>query len=142
MKKLLVLALLLTSCGAYAAQPVVHDYQVLRVVDGDTVAFKAVFLPPPLKQELALRIYGVDTPEKGSLAKCQAEKDKAVQAAAFTKAELKSAATVNVELRTWDKYGGRVLGDVLYDGKRLSESLVQAGFASPYFGGKKQSWCK
>jgi endonuclease YncB( thermonuclease family) len=40
-----------------------------------------------------------------------------------------------------DKYGGRVLGDVFLDGKRLSEMLIANGFARRYHGEKKSSWC-
>ena len=43
---------------------VVYDFDITRVIDGDTVAFAAPFLPEPLKQELSIRVYGVDTPEK------------------------------------------------------------------------------
>ena len=51
---------------AYAQkQPkgVTYDAQILRVSDGDTIVISAPFLPAPLKPELAVRIYGVDTPE-------------------------------------------------------------------------------
>jgi len=41
-----------------------YDVKILRVSDGDTIVIAAPYLPPPLKPELAVRIYGVDTPEK------------------------------------------------------------------------------
>ncbi len=44
---------------------VAYDYKITRVIDGDTVAFEATFLPDPLKKELSIRVFGVDTPEKG-----------------------------------------------------------------------------
>jgi hypothetical protein len=43
------------------------------VSDGDTIVIAAPFLPAPLKPELAVRIYGVDTPEKGHRAQCTQE---------------------------------------------------------------------
>ena len=47
-----------------------YDAKILRVSDGDTIVIAAPFLPAPLKPELAVRIYGVDTPEKGHRAQC------------------------------------------------------------------------
>jgi endonuclease YncB( thermonuclease family) len=41
----------------------------------------------------------------------------------------------------WDKYGGRVLGDVILDGKSLRQMLITNGFAREYYGEAKQSWC-
>jgi endonuclease YncB( thermonuclease family) len=42
---------------------------------------------------------------------------------------------------TWDKFGGRVLGDVLVDGKSLRVALIQNGYAREYYGLAKESWC-
>ena len=53
------------SVCAKTPQGVTYDANILRVSDGDTVVIAAPFLPPPLKQELAIRIFGVDTPENG-----------------------------------------------------------------------------
>lgn len=138
MRLLPVILLMLLAVPASAST---YDFPVTRVVDGDTVNFEAKFLPAPLKPEMSVRVYGVDTPEKAPRAKCQAEADKAKSTSAFTRAALKSAKDVKVEIRAWDKYGDRVLGDVIYDGKRLSEELIKSGLAVQYFGGKKQSWC-
>jgi hypothetical protein len=55
---------------------VTYDAQILRVTDGDTVVIAAPFLPAPLKPELAVRVYGVDTPEKGFRAQCESEKQR------------------------------------------------------------------
>jgi endonuclease YncB( thermonuclease family) len=41
----------------------------------------------------------------------------------------------------WDKYGGRVLGDVILDGKSLREMLIEKGYAREYYGEAKTSWC-
>ena len=49
---------------AKTPEGVMYDAQIVRVNDGDTVVIAAPFLPKPLKPELAVRIYGVDTPEK------------------------------------------------------------------------------
>jgi len=120
---------------------VLYNYPITRVIDGDTVAFKAEFLPSPLKSELALRIYGVDTPEKGAKAKCALEAEKGKQATQFTTQMIASAQHRQIMLMGWDKYGGRVLGDVILDGKSLRGLLIQRGLARPYFGEAKKSWC-
>ena len=75
MKKLL-LVLLATPLLAFAQktpQGVTYDAQIVRVSDGDTVVIAAPFLPAPLKPELAVRVFGVDTPEKGHRAQCPSE---------------------------------------------------------------------
>lgn len=120
---------------------VLYDVVLTRVVDGDTVAFRADWLPDPLKKELAIRVYGVDTPEKGHRAKCPQEAQRGELATAFTKQAVAAARQRQISLMDWDKYGGRVLGDVLLDGKSLRQMLIQNGFAREYYGEAKTSWC-
>lgn len=118
-----------------------YDAQILRVNDGDTVVIAAPYLPAPLKPELAVRIFGVDTPEKGFRAKCPQEEQRGQAATAFTKKAVASSSKQQVVLYEWDKFGGRVLGDLLLDGKSLRASLIANGFAREYYGEAKQSWC-
>lgn len=118
-----------------------YDYRIIRVIDGDTVEFEAPFLPNPLKQKLSLRIDGIDTPEKGFRADCSEENMKSLNAKLFTEQEIMGALSVKILIRDWDKYGGRVLGDVILDGEKLSERLIKNGYAIPYDGGHKESWC-
>ena len=40
----------------------------------------------------------------------------------------------------WDKYGGRVLGDIIIDGQSLRKLLLDNGFAREYYGTKKELW--
>lgn len=133
-----IIILMLLSFSVYAE---VYDYPITRVIDGDTVEFKASFLPYPLKPVLSIRVFGVDTPEKGSRAKCSEEAELGESASKFTKKMVDESKKQQVSIKTWDKYGGRVLGDVLLDGKSLSEELIKHGFAKSYFGEKKASWC-
>jgi micrococcal nuclease len=136
-----VVAVFLFSISAVSfANP--YDYKVTRIIDGDTVAFEANFLPAPLKPELSIRVLGVDTPEKGHRAECPQEAQAALKASAFTKDAIKNAKKVQILIEKHDKFGGRVLGDVIIDGKKLSELLIANGHARPYFGEKKESWCK
>lgn len=119
-----------------------YDAQILRVNDGDTVVIAAPYLPAPLKPELAVRIYGVDTPEKGFRAKCPSEDQRGQAASAFTKKAVAASSKQQVVLYEWDKFGGRVLGDILLDGQSLRAGLIANGFAREYFGEAKQSWCE
>jgi len=151
MKKIYIilgLAVILTVCqllfGPAVAKEVVmkiYNYEVTRVIDGDTVAFAAPFLPDPLKKELSIRVYGVDTPEKGWRAECPAEAKWGEQASQFTKDQLNNAKKIQVAIYKWDKFGGRVLGDIVIDGKSLRAMLIKNDFAREYYGDKKESWC-
>lgn len=143
MKKIIFLILFLLVPSVFAAekQAIVYDVKFTRLIDGDTIAFQADWLPKPLKPELSIRVYGVDTPEKGFRAKCESEKVRGEAASAFTKAQVKAAKKTQIALMDWDKYGGRVLGDVLLDGKSLRQMLITQGYAREYFGDAKQSWC-
>lgn len=146
MKKMfLAIAAVLASVAPAQAQKqpvgVTYDVEILRVIDGDTVAFKADFLPAPLKKELSIRVYGVDTPEKGFRAKCPAEDAKGQAATAFTKQAVQVASKRQIILYDWDKYGGRVLGDIVLDGYSLRALLISKGYAREYYGEAKQSWC-
>ena len=149
MKKLLVLLLLVPvlafAQGKVPAKSATYDAQILRVTDGDTVVIAAPFLPAPLKPELAIRVFGVDTPEKGHRAQCPSEAQRGEAATAFTKKAIESAAAgggkFQVTMYGWDKFDGRVLGDILINGKSLRAGLIANGFAREYYGEAKQSWC-
>lgn len=122
-------------------QGVTYDAKIVRVNDGDTVVISAPFLPAPLKPELAVRIYGVDTPEKGFRAQCPSEDQRGQAATAFTKNAVASTQKHQFVLYGWDKFGGRVLGDMILNGVSLRSELIRNGFAREYFGEAKQSWC-
>ncbi len=132
---------LLFAQSAKENRGVTYDVVITRVIDGDTVAFRADWLPEPLKKELSIRVFGVDTPEKGHRAKCPQEAQRGEQATAFTKQVVSSAQKRQIVLMDWDKYGGRVLGDVMLNGVSLRQLLIQNGFAREYYGEAKTSWC-
>jgi len=139
-KSALVLGLILGWwTGQVHANP--YSYKITRVVDGDTVEFEAKFLPVELGDKLKIRILGVDTPEKAPRAKCEKEAAAGQAATDFSKKAIANAKTLQIELKEWDKFGGRVLGDVIVDGKSLSKMLIDNGLARPYFGEAKKSWC-
>jgi endonuclease YncB( thermonuclease family) len=143
MKKLLTILLLVPALALAQKTPkgVTYDAQIIRVSDGDTIVIAAPFLPQPLKPELAVRIYGVDTPEKGFRGQCDSEKSRGEAASVFTKNLVNASQQRQVVLYSWDKFGGRVLGDIILNGQSLRAQLIANGFAREYYGDAKQSWC-
>jgi endonuclease YncB( thermonuclease family) len=144
MKKFIALALVALATPAIAQKTpvgVTYDAKIVRASDGDTVVVEALWIPAPLKKEIAVRVYGVDTPEKGGRAQCPAEDVKGQAASAFTKDLIAKSTKKQYVLYGWDKFGGRVLGDIVLDGKSLRTELIAKGFAREYFGEAKQSWC-
>lgn len=121
---------------------VAHDVKILRAIDGDTVVVAAPYLPAPLKPELSIRIYGIDSPEKGRRAKCSQEDQKGQLATKFVNQALAKSLQHRAIVYDWDKYGGRVLGDIILDGRSLRAMLIEQGLAREYHGAAKQSWCR
>ena len=128
---------------------------VIEVYDGDTI-FTRFTLPAPLN-EIKVRIVGIDTPEmpaksyhetgKLGRAKCVQEAERALHARDYLRNIIAIHRNVIVvDNYEWDKYGGRIDGDV-YAGQGgtwvdLREEMIKAGLAVPYDGKRKtHSWC-
>lgn len=149
MKKLILAVALIFAAGTVVAEVsapktpsgVAYELKILRVIDGDTVEFEAAFLPEPLPKKLSIRVWGVDTPEKGWRGQCDKEKTLGEAASKFTKDLVANAKATQIVIYDWDKFGGRVLGDVLIDGNSLTKLLIEKGYAREYYGDAKQSWC-
>lgn len=143
MKKLLLILLAVPMIAMAQKQPkgVTYDAQILKVSDGDTIVIAAPFLPAPLKPQLAVRIFGVDTPEKGHRAQCPSEAQRGEQATQFTTQMVQRGQKFQVTLYGWDKFGGRVLGDIIVNGQSVRAGLIANGLAREYYGEAKQSWC-
>jgi endonuclease YncB( thermonuclease family) len=147
MKNLIAIMALAFLTTAQAQTPpkeplgVTYDAKIVRVSDGDTIVISAPYLPAPLKPELAVRIYGVDTPEKGHRAQCPSEAAAAERASAWTKNLVASNARHQVILYKWDKFGGRVIGDIVVNGQSVRRGLIANGHAREYYGDAKVSWC-
>ncbi len=112
--------------------------EVLRVIDGDTVAVKArIWLGQDVTVNARLR--GIDAPELHG--KCQREKDMA-EAARLKLAAAVGTKTVRLTNIENDKYAGRVLADVVTDdGIDLARAMLASGLVRPYDGGTRQPWC-
>ena len=135
MKISLITLFLLFSPTAYA-----YDWEILRIIDGDTLEIKNECFPKELK--LSVRVLGIDTPEKGLRAKCDKEAKLAEQASKFTKQFVGKNKTASFRNIKWDKYGGRLLADVEINGKSLAGELIRNNYARSYDGKKKGSWCE
>lgn len=136
LKKTIVLWCLLTSFAVAGDLTVIP----LEVVDGDTFRTNLIGLPESLRK-VSIRIKGIDTPEiKG---KCPQETEKALQAKNKLKEVMAGYSSITVKNVKWDKYGGRVLGDVyLINGTNVASEMISSGLARPYSGGPRSSWCK
>lgn len=142
MKNKLIAISLATSVGVAGIWLQKDGPTILRVIDGDTVVIKVDSLPDPLPKRLSLRILGIDTPEKTHLAKCPEEVILAERASKFTQQAILNARKYEIKIEKWDKYGGRVLGDIILDGRKLSKLLIDNGMAVEYNGkGEKKDWC-
>ena len=107
--ELMLAALLALAHPAHAA-PAPFEVRFVSVYDGDTFNILVDQLPAPLNK-MKVRLRDIDTPERGSKAKCEAEAAAAEEAKLFLQELLKNAKTIAVIDPKWDKYGGRIDGD-------------------------------
>jgi endonuclease YncB( thermonuclease family) len=133
----------MVSVTAHSQPSPANQVQVLAVVDGDTFSFdpKATGVLSTLSWKV--RVLGIDTPERGSHARCAYEKQRAELAALMTRRLLTASGNVvTLSAAQHDKYGGRIDARVtLRDGSDLGQKLIDAGLARAYTGGKKIPWC-
>ena len=130
--------LALTAASAGNKGP--FTWPIIKVTDGDTIQVNPEWIPEGLK--LAIRVKGVDTPEKAPRALCQEEANLGNQASSFTKEwVIKNKDKIHFDNIEWDKYGGRMLADVYSGSESLAKSLIANGLAREYWGDKKKSWC-
>ncbi len=112
--------------------------QVVRVIDGDTLAVRARIW---LGQEVSIRVRlaGIDAPELRG--RCDGEKVLAEEAKAYLRATVGEGSVTLSEVH-YGKFAGRVIARVANaTGKDLGEALLAAGLARPYEGGRRESWC-
>jgi len=111
---------------------------ILRVIDGDTVEVRAhVWLDQTIVTRVRLK--SIDAPELRS--GCPLELAKAEAARAKLAAMLGEGPAFLTGLAR-DKYGGRVLGQlVTASGEDAGARMLAGGHARAYGGGKRASWC-
>jgi endonuclease YncB( thermonuclease family) len=141
----LILALLVAPAKAENLDTM-YVYKAIKIIDGDTIALN-VENEKPLIQKLGLsvRIRGIDTPERGSRAKCNKEKALAEKATKLVN-DIIGAMGQNELLLSkvkWDKFGGRVDAFVKVNGVDIGKALLIRGLAVENNGEKKtKDWCK
>lgn len=118
--------------------------QVVKLIDGDTVQVLVQTFPDHYLFT-DIRIGEIDTPEKRSQCESDAarkrEKDKAEQASEATRQLIEGKDVLLYGVK-FEKYGGRVLGDVRTEsGVSAAQNLIDKGLARPYDGRTKTSWC-
>lgn len=104
----------------------------MRVIDGDTLE--------DMREDVTYRVVNIDTPETGSRARCDAERNLGNRATEMVRALVSSAQ--QMEMRNTgriDRYG-RTIAYVLIDGRDLGETLIAEGVARPWRG-RREPWC-
>ena len=112
---------------------------VLKVVDGDTVDVDIDLGFGIWQKNERVRIMGIDTPESRTRDKIEKKFGLAAKAKLKTLLGKKAVLVTTINKKGEDMKGkfGRVLGDFLYDGKKVSEIMCREGHAVAYFGGAK-----
>lgn len=109
--------------------------KVSRVIDGDTI--EIVFLHgEKVPMKICIRIIGVDTPEKRT--RDLLEKEAAFKVRDIVE-EWISLNSVKAVFYEWDKFGGRIVGDIIVQKRYLSEFLLTNNYAHPYTGKRKKT---
>jgi len=116
------------------------NVQYLRNYDGDTITFNIPNVHPLLGKEIAIRVNGIDTPEKRTKDRC--EKDLAIQAQKLIETTLKKAKQIDLINTSRGKYF-RIVADVIVDGVSIKDLLIKNNLAYTYDGGTKSKidWC-
>ena len=118
-----------------------YVYKPVKITDGDTIKLDVSKESPLIKKlGLSVRIKGIDTPEKGSKAKCDKENALGQQASKYT-AELVGNKELLLSQVENDHYGGRIVANVKVGGVDIAQELLKKGLARVYNGEKKKSWC-
>ena len=100
--------------------PKISDgYQVLKVSDGDTINIQKVENGQFVGEELRIRMYGMDAPEKSQ--DYGPESRQALE-------KLVAGKTLSIEVKNKDRYG-RTVAIIYVDGKNINEEMVKTGNA-------------
>ena len=117
---------------------ILSSEQIVDVYDGDTFKIDLPHLHPLFGKEIAVRLFGVDTPEmKGTSDKVKALAKEAQQ---LTEKALKGASKIELRNPQRGKYF-RIISEVWVDGESLAEMLKAKGLAKEYDGeGARPEW--
>lgn len=132
----LVVVLLMNAEKSVAYEAAVFG-KILWVIDGDTYQISHT----GASEGEPVRARHFNTPEKGDLAQCPAEAEKARLATGLAKRLLPRGSAVVLSDFGRDRYGRLLATVTLADGRDLASLMIGAGLAVPYEGGRRQSWC-
>lgn len=127
-----------TTTGAHAVTS--HPATFLHVVDGDNVWLN-IQVYQQLRSEDNFRLNGIDTPESNWRAKCPEEKALGNTVKANLEGILSEAKSIRVHVMDDDEKFGRPLIELYADGVWVNQEMINRGWARPYHGEKKSSWC-
>jgi endonuclease YncB( thermonuclease family) len=114
--------------------PKIKQCKVIKVYDGDTITVAAFLKGDPECYKFQVRLNGIDSPEmKGS---SENEKKHAIISRNALSDQILNQ-IITLDVKGNEKYG-RLLADVLYNGKNMNEWMVQNGYAVKYDGGTKK----
>lgn len=111
--------------------------KICKVYDGDTVT--AIFGFGNDFMQLNIRVFGIDAPERRG--GTEIEKKAGNEVGVYVRNLLLNK-IVTVCFYKWDKYGGRIVGDVFLPNSEtsLSDHLLKMGYAKKYDGTKKETF--
>jgi micrococcal nuclease len=110
-----------------------------KVVDGDTVDVDIDLGFGIWQMNERVRIMGIDTPESRTRDKIEKKFGLAAKARLKSLLGPKPVLQTTISKKGEDMKGkfGRVLGDFIIDGRKVTKIMCQEGHAVPYFGGAK-----
>lgn len=113
--------------------PKINECKVIKVYDGDTITVAAFLKGDPECYKFQVRLNGIDSPElRGS---CENEKKHAIISRDALSDKILNK-IIKLEIKGKEKYG-RLLADVLFNGTKMNDWMIQNGYAVNYDGGKK-----
>lgn len=112
----------------------ITDFEIVRVRDGDTFIINISNIPDVFGSEIAVRIRGIDTPEKNDSR--EEIRKIAIEAQKELEKLLYSGKKITLYNFGRDKYF-RLLASVKADDTDIGEYLIKKGLAKRYNGGKK-----
>ena len=113
-----------------------YKAKVIKVVDGDTIDVDIDLGFSVILAKQRIRLYGIDTPE--SRTRDLEEKFYGKLSAQFLKDRCKKGSYITLRTHL-DKKGkfGRILGELIVDGKNLNTQMIKEHLAVKYFGQSK-----
>lgn len=135
MKKLFFIYLIFCSLlQAKEYKDTIIDFEIVKVRDGDTFVISIKNIPDVFGSEIAVRIRGIDTPEKNDSR--EEIRKIAIEAQKELEKLLLNAKKIELYNLGRDKYF-RLLASVKADNIDIGEYLIKKGLAKRYNGGKK-----